>query len=184
MTEGPQLKRKRQGLSESAEESGKSPETSQTSKLLLCEVAQQALKQYSLGMHRIPVKELGVSPLNRDLSGTHVHELGRRIVSVEGFVRYRYQQGWAHEPNPDDPLAVAKNTNRVARATPLLPEVPMVPLKGSIAKTHHCLNKIAGETAWARARAPTQTEAFRKNLGPKLAGCQDQGRSARCQHSP
>ena len=36
----------------------------------------------------------------------------------------------------------------------------MVPLKGSIAKTHHCLNKIAGETAWARARAPTQTEAF------------------------
>ena len=101
----------REGLSESAEEAG-------SGGLLLCEVAQQALKQYSLGMHRIPLKELGVSPLNRDLSGTHVHELGRRIVSVEGFVRFRYQQGWAHEPNPEDPLEVARNTNRGWRELP------------------------------------------------------------------
>ena len=84
----------------------------------------------------MPLEELGVSPVNRNLSGTHVHKLGRRICSVEGFVRWRYQHGWAHEPNPDDPLEVARNTNKVARATSLLPEVPEVPLKGSIAKTH------------------------------------------------
>ena len=53
-----------------------------------------------------------------------------------GFVTWRYRHGWAHEPNPDDPLEVARNTNRVARATSLVPEVPMVQLKGSIAKTH------------------------------------------------
>ena len=59
-----------------------------------------------------------MSPLNRDMSGSHVYDLGRRTISVEGFVRFRYRQGWAHEPNPDDPLEVARNTNRVARATP------------------------------------------------------------------
>ena len=84
----------------------------------------------------MPLEELGVSPLNRNLSGTHVHKLGRRIVSVEGFVRWRYRNGWAHEPDPENPLEVAQNTNKVARATLLLPEVPEVPLKGSFAKTH------------------------------------------------
>ena len=117
----------REGLSESAEEAG-------SGRPLLCEVAQRALKEYSLGIHRIPLKELGVSPFNRELSGSHVHDIGRRIISVEGFVRFRYRQGWAHEPNPDDPLEVARNTNRVARATPLLAPVPMVALKGSFAK--------------------------------------------------
>ena len=72
-------------------------------------------------------------------------------MSIEGFVRFRYNQGWAHEHDPDDPLEIARNTNRVARATPLLPEVPMVPLKGSFAKTHlmafqQCL--LAGNIYW------------------------------------
>ena len=143
MTEGPQPKRKRlsasppsEGSSGSAGDPEKSPETSQ-SKLLLCEVAQQALQKYSLGVQRIPLAELGVSPFNRELSGSHVHELGRRIMSIEGFVRFRYNQGWAHEHDPDDPLEIARNTNRVARATPLLPEVPMVPLTGSFAEKKH-----------------------------------------------
>ena len=159
MSEVPQQKRARlatsppgeglQLLAGSGQELGTAPDTSQ---LLLCEVAQQALQKYSLGVMRVPLKELGVSPLNRELSGSHVHGLGRRIVSVEGFVRYRYRQGWAHEPNPEDPLEVARNTNRVARATPLLPQVPMVPLKGSIAKTHlmafqQCLE--AGNIYWS-----------------------------------
>ena len=94
------------------------------------------LQQYSLGVRRVPLQELGVSPLNRSISGTHVHALGRRILSVEGFVRWRYRHGWAHEANPEDPLEVARITNEVARATSLLAEVPMVPLLGSIAKTH------------------------------------------------
>ena len=158
MTEGAPLKRKRLGskapleaLSEAAEEADESSETKESSTLLVCELAQQALSKYSLGVMRIPLQELGVSPLNRDVSGCHVHDLGRCIISVEGFVRFRYRQGWAHEPNPDDPLEVARNTNRVARATPLLAEVPMVPLKDSFAKTHlmafqQCL--LAGNIYW------------------------------------
>ena len=103
---------------------------------LICEAATRVLQKYSLGVMRVPLEELGVSPLNRKISGTHVHALGRRILSVEGFVQWRYRHGWAHEPNPADPLEVARNTNAVARATALLPQVPMVALKGSIAKSH------------------------------------------------
>ena len=103
---------------------------------LICEEAQRVLQQYSLGVRRVPLDQLGVSPLNRSISGSHVHSLGRRILSVEGFVRWRYRHGWAHEVNPEDPLEVARTTNEVARATPLLAEVPMVPLLGSFAKTH------------------------------------------------
>ena len=68
-------------LTGSGQEAGTAPDTSQ---LLLCEVAQQALHKYSLGVMRIPLKELGVSPLNRELSGSHVHGFGLRIVSVDG----------------------------------------------------------------------------------------------------
>ena len=119
---------------------------------LICEAATRVLQKYSLGVMRVPLEELGVSPLNRKISGTHVHTLGRRIVSVEGFVQWRYRHGWAHEPNPEDPLEVARNTNAVARATALVPQVPMVPLKGSIAKSHlltflQCLKN--GQIYWS-----------------------------------
>ena len=60
---------------------------------LLCEKATRVLKHYSLGLQQVPLEELGVSPVNRNLSGPHVHKLGRRIVSVEGLVRFRYQNG-------------------------------------------------------------------------------------------
>ena len=117
--------------------------------------ASRVLQHYSLGVQRVPLEDLGVSPVNRNLSGAHAHKLGRRIVSVEGFVRFRYQNGWAHEPNPDDPLG-GRNTNKGAGATSLLPEVPEVPLKGSFAKTHlmaflQCL-KWAGCFGAARSR--------------------------------
>ena len=62
---------------------GESPE-------LICEAATRVLQKYSLGVMRVPLEELGVSPLNRKISGTHVHALGRRIVSVEGFVQWRF----------------------------------------------------------------------------------------------
>ena len=145
-----QAKRQRGGDGEPVQ--GVSPGTEDTTSTpLMCQEAHRILQQYSLGRMRVPLEELGVSPLNRAISGTHVHALGRRIMSVEGFVMFRYQRGWCHEPNPEDLLEVARNTNRVARATSLLSEVPMVPLKGSIAKTHlmnflQCLK--AGNIYW------------------------------------
>jgi hypothetical protein len=102
----------------------------------VCMEAAELLKRYATGVQRIPLSKLGVSPHNLDVSGKHVHKLGRRIVSVEGFCRYRYNHGWAHEPNPEDPLEVARNTNRVARRDKLLAPVPEEPLYGSFAKTH------------------------------------------------
>ncbi len=102
----------------------------------MCLAAATLLKQFSTGVQRVPLEKLGVSPHNRAVSGKHVHKLGRRIVSVEGFCCFRYSNGWAHEPNPADPLEVARYTNRVARRDKLLALVPDVPLFGSFAKTH------------------------------------------------
>ena len=125
--------------------------TEESPKLLICEMGEKILSKYSLGLQRVPLGEMGVSLLNRAISGRHVHRLGRRIISFEAFVLWRYKHGWAHEPNPDDPLEVARHTNAVARATALLTEVPMVALKGSFAKTHllsflQCLK--AGNVFW------------------------------------
>ena len=104
---------------------------------MVCLGGAEVLKKYSLGVRRIPLKDLGVSPLNRKISGKHVHKLGHRIQTVEGFCRYRYKYGWCHEPNPDDPLEVARNTNLMAKRDRLLaPVAEAAVLFGSFAKTH------------------------------------------------
>ena len=102
----------------------------------ICLGAAEILKEYSLGVQRLPLDRVGVSPLNRPISGKHVHALGRRIVSVEGFCRFRYKYGWCHEPNPADPLEVTRNTNRGASCDKLLALVGNTPLYGCFAKTH------------------------------------------------
>ena len=86
------------------------------------------------GPTRLAASSRGI--LVSDVLGKHVHKLGRRIVSVEGFCRFRYQHGWAHEPNPLDVLEESRYTNRVAERDKLLAPVPSVPLLGSFAKTH------------------------------------------------
>ena len=65
----------------------------------------------------------------------HAHKVGRRIYSVEGLVRFRYNHGLAHEPDPSDPLKVARHTNEVAEKDPLLATVPMVPLRPALNAT-------------------------------------------------
>ena len=102
----------------------------------VCTGAADVLQRYSLGVQRIPLEKLGASPINRKVSGRHVHRIGRRIISVEGFQRYRYKYGWCHQWNPADPLSVARHTNELAKVDPLLARVPEVPLYGSFAKTH------------------------------------------------
>ena len=103
---------------------------------LVCEAAASLMKRHTKGVQRIPLQKLGISPFNRRINGPYVHKLGKRILTVEGFARLRYQQGWCHEPNPEDPLAVARFTNAAARGSGLLAPVPMVPLFGSFAKSH------------------------------------------------
>ena len=93
----------------------------------------------SKGVSRVPLQQLGPALFNRRgarTCGRHVHDLANRILSVEGFATYRYTAGWCHEPNPDDPLAVALHGNKMAAKDRLLPTLPLVPLKGVFAKTH------------------------------------------------
>ena len=103
---------------------------------LVCEAAASLMRRHSKGVQRIPLERMGISPFNRRINGLYVHKLGKRILTVEGFARLRYQQGWCHEPNPEDPLAVARCTNAAAKGSGLLAPVPMVPLFGSFAKSH------------------------------------------------
>ncbi|MCP4241605.1 MAG: hypothetical protein GY772_13675 [bacterium] len=62
--------------------------------------------------------------------------MGKRILHVEGFATYRYVAGWCHEPDPADPLSVARHGGAMAQKDPLLPRLPLKPLKGVFAKTH------------------------------------------------
>ena len=93
----------------------------------------------SKGRIRVPLTDLGPALFNRRgaaTCGRHCHDLGKRILSVEGFATYRYTAGWCHEPDPDDPLAVARHGNAMAAKDRYLPKLPMKPLKGVFAKTH------------------------------------------------
>ena len=102
----------------------------------ICQAAADVLKRFGKGKQRIPLEQMGISPLNRVISGKHVHMLGRRILSVESFATFRYRFGLCHDWDPQDPLAVANFTNRAARRDALLAPVPEVPLYGSFAKSH------------------------------------------------
>ena len=90
----------------------------------MCAEAASLFTRFSTGVRRLPLSAVGNSPMNRHISGKHVHDLGKRICTIQGFTRVRYQEGWCHEPDPLDPLAVNRWTNLQARKDPLLSLVP------------------------------------------------------------
>jgi len=87
----------------------------------------------------VPIEELGPSLFNREgdwTSSHHCRDLALVINKKEGFATYRYECVWAHEPNPDDPLEVARHGNQMHLVDSALPLLPMVPLKGTFGHTH------------------------------------------------
>jgi hypothetical protein len=114
----------------SSQASGKAP--------LVTEAARAILK-FSKGITRVPLEDLGPALFNRQgaaTCGQHCHVLGSRILTMEGFATFRYMAGFCHDPDPEDLLAVARHGNGMAAKDPLLPRLPMKPLKGVFAKTH------------------------------------------------
>ena len=98
----------------------------------------QVLK-LSKGIVRVPLEDLGPALFNRQgaaTCGQHCQNLGKRILTLEGFATFRYQAGFCHEPDPDDPMAVSRHGNNMTSIDPLLPRLPQKPLKGVFAKTH------------------------------------------------
>lgn len=67
------------------------------------------LSKCGTGVRRLALGELG---LNRAMSCQHEHDLGR-MLSVQGFARFRYRQGWCHEPSGTDPLAVVQDLGSI-----------------------------------------------------------------------
>jgi len=105
---------------------------------LVNDMAMMALK-HSKGIVRVPLEDLGPALFNRQgqaTCGKHCQKLAERILSVEGFYTFRYVAGFCHEPDPNNPLAIAHHGNRMAQNDALLPRLPVKPLKGVFAKTH------------------------------------------------
>lgn len=126
----------------------------------------------SKGRVRVPLEDLGPALFNRQgmaTDGRHCHELGERILKVEGFATFRYEAGFCHEPDPERPLAVAEHGNAMAARDPLLPWLPAKPLKGVFAKTHLVtfLQLLKG------GRLPDL--AHLAGIGGKVASSQDKG---------
>ena len=105
---------------------------------LVCSRAAAVLR-LSKGRRRVPVENLGPALFNRfatPLSGKHILSLAHRILKVESFATYRYVSGWCHEPNPADPLEVARRALRHGATDPVLPRYPMKALHGVFSKNH------------------------------------------------
>ncbi len=82
------------------------------------------IAQFSEGAMRLPLKEMGIAWLNRNVNGKHAHNLGARVCSVEGLIRFRYTNGVCHRGDPKDPLRLARRTNEIADRDPFLAPVP------------------------------------------------------------
>ena len=95
--------------------------------------------KFSKGVMRVPLEHLGPALFNRRgaaTCGQHCLKLAERILNMEGFATFRYVAGFCHEPNPDEPLSVARHGNAMQAADAVLPRLPMQALKGVFAKTH------------------------------------------------
>ena len=93
----------------------------------------------SKGIVRVPLEDLGPALFNRGgepTSGRHCVNLAKRILTVEGFATYRYTAGYAHEPDPANPLAVSAHGNAMQQRDALLPRLAGKALMGVFAKTH------------------------------------------------
>ena len=111
------------------------------------EVAAELMHKYSKGIRRCRLAELSVGSFNRPISTKYVHHRLRTILDVDGFTELRYGQATALEPNPADPLAGARRTNREAdMSCGMLPSV-LVEDRLELAKNNHvffgllCLDK-------------------------------------------
>ena len=60
------------------------------SKTLSCELAETMRAKHTRGHQRMHLRELGIAPFNRAVSPKYVHYLLRRILEVEGFTKFRY----------------------------------------------------------------------------------------------
>ena len=87
---------------------------------LVNEDAMHVLKM-SRGVMRVPIEDLGPAVFNRHGAATnsqHCRDLATRILTLEGFATFRYVAGFCHEPDPNDPLAVARHGNAMQKKMP------------------------------------------------------------------
>ena len=63
--------------------------------------AARAMLQHSKGVTRVPLEDLGPALFNRQgaaTCGQHCHDLGTRILTMEGFATFRYVVGFVMNP--------------------------------------------------------------------------------------
>ena len=85
--------------------------------------ADVAMERWSRGRTRIPLRKCGCDPNNRKgwpLSSKHMHYIGWRIVTKEGFSSQRYTNGVVVQPHPDHPRRVYNHTASFCDRDPLM----------------------------------------------------------------
>ena len=101
--------------------------------------AKWVLQEYSSGIRRLSLFDVGVSWLNRNggpISGKHSHAVGCKVVYEQGLQRFIYQNGICHEGDPSNMARVYEHTKSFTDKDPLLAAARDSMVYGSIAKTH------------------------------------------------
>ena len=135
---------------------------------LMCVRAQHIRKRHSLGVMRIHLSDLGISPLNRTISWKHVHYVLRQILTKEGFTIMRYHQALAIEPNPADSEEVWRHSKKVTDAAgDRLAPHPKNALLGVLWKNHLTLGLqiLASDRSvpWDHNGLPVKTPSLSTN---------------------
>ena len=101
--------------------------------------AAKVLKEFSLGISRVPLEKMACATFNRNglgVNGAHAHSVFK-LIKEQGMVLWRYQHGYCIQPHPDRPMEHARFTNSyVEKQRGMLAPVADKPLLGSFGKTH------------------------------------------------
>jgi len=108
------------------------------------------LENYDAGIRRIPLWELGLSWLSRPISSKHMSALGRRINFTDHFHRFKYECGYAHEPDPANPSRVYETTLQTTEKDALFARARRTMIFGSFGKTQllFYLHAMADARLW------------------------------------
>ena len=104
----------------------------------LCVRGNDIRKKFSLGVRRMALDDIGVSPFNRAVSWKHAYYVQKQIDTAEGFTRFRYKEAIVLAPDPKDSESVFRHTRTICEAAGghLAPPAPGGAMFGALTKNH------------------------------------------------
>jgi len=122
-------------------------------KQLICARGSDALRRFDLGIQRIKLSHLGISPAQRRLNIPHMQRLMKRILYDESFSRDRYKELIVVAPPPEVPLKHWTHTRDKCAGSSMLPPVGLAVDMFGIVNGQHLTFGIksvaSGSVCWA-----------------------------------